>query len=347
MLDACLLHFINLSDLSLQLKSADQNLRFVLLGGAGHVGLHMQAILRLIGARMLVIDRSVESKKINPYAEYLSCDLSLPSSLDDIFQANDIVVDLSADVGGIYYNVLAPAQLFHNNIQITMNNLRQAAKQKVKKYLFVSSVCVYPSDAQIPIAEESSIGTEPEPTNAGYGWAKRMGEFLCASYAQQNSLNVTIVRPTNCYGPFDQMNEQKAHVIPGLIMKALRAEQSYQVLGQKQTTRDFLYVEDFARGCLEAAISTDQLGPYNIGTGQEFTIEDLVQIIDDEVCQLTKKRVRGVFINQGLVGQSRRCVDFTKARKAFNFYPQVTLRNGIHQTIKWYYENQSLFARSE
>lgn len=344
MVDHSILQFIHESDLSSRLKSVAQNSRFVLLGGAGHVGLHMQAMLNLIGAKVLVIDRFNETRKGNQRVEHIFCDLSLSNSLDGILDTNDIVVDLSADVGGIYYNVLAPAELFNNNMQITMNNLRQSVKQKIKKYLYVSSVCVYPSDSKIPITEDCSKGTEPEPTNAGYGWSKRMGEFLCESYANQNSFNVTIVRPANCYGPFDQLDERKAHVIPGLIMKALRAEQSYQVLGQKQTTRDFLYVEDFARGCLEAAVNTDQLGPFNIGTGEETSIEELVRIIDHEILCITGKNIHGLFINQGLVGQSRRCVDFSKAQKEFSYRPKVKLTNGIHQTIKWYYENKAMFT---
>src|SRR6266704_5986668 len=202
----------------------------------------------------------------------------------------DVVILLAAVVGGIAYNDAHHASIFRDNISVFLATMEAARRASVGRLLVVSSACVYPRDCAIPTPESEGFAGRPEPTNEGYGWSKRMEEFLAAAYAREFGLSVAVARPYNAYGPRDNFDPASSHVIPALVRKAFESTDGFlNVWGDGSHSRSFLYVDDFARGLLEVAARYPMADPLNLGADEETTIAELATRIADLV-----SRVRGV-----------------------------------------------------
>jgi len=197
----------------------------------------------------------------------------------------------------------------------------------------VSSACAYPRDAKIPTPESEGTRGEPELTNAGYGWAKRMQEYAGRAYAQEYGMKIAIARPFNAYGPRDDFgNAEGSHVIPGLIQRVFSGENPLVVWGTGKPTRTFLYVTDFARGLMEVAEHYAVADPVNLGTDEEISIGELAKL----VIELSGKKLKVAFDASKPDGQPRRNCDTTKAGHVLQWRAQVPLREGLKKTIEWY-----------
>jgi GDP-L-fucose synthase len=172
----------------------------------------------------------------------------------------------------------------------------------------------------------------PEATNIGYGWAKRMEEFLAEACGREFGLNVCVARPVNTYGPRDEFDPERSHVIPSLIRRVLGGENPLRVWGDGTATRTFLYVEDLARGLMAVAERARGTGAINIATEEEISIGDLARL----VVRLAGAEVRIEFDPSKPSGQPRRLCDTTCARTELGFKAETTLREGITRTIAWY-----------
>jgi GDP-L-fucose synthase len=246
-------------------------------------------------------------------------------------------MNLAAKVAGIGWNAAHPASMFMDNMSLFFSSMRAAATVGVERYLVTSSACVYPRHCSIPTPETEGFRDEPEPTNAGYGWAKRMEEFVGQAAAQEYGLSVAIARPYNCYGPRDNFSEAKSHVIPALIRKAVQAEgEAFQVWGDGSHSRSFLYVDDFARGLVEVAARYAEADPVNIGAASEVTIRDTAELVASHVSSALGRTIVPQFDPHGITGQPRRCCDTSKARAVLGYEAAVSLDEGLRQTIDWY-----------
>jgi GDP-L-fucose synthase len=208
----------------------------------------------------------------------------------------------------------------------------------VERFLVVSSACVYPSDAAIPTAETEGFRGEPEPTNGGYGWAKRMAEKLGMYYSQQFGMQVGIVRPYNAYGPRDHFDPKLSHVIPALIKRVLDGENPLQVWGSGNQTRAFLYVEDAARGMINAIENYPKPDPINLGTNEEVSIRELI----DMIVNISAVQTEIQFDTNKPDGSPRRNSDNTKAVSLIGFKANTTLKAGLTKTIDWYRKQKSI-----
>lgn len=224
-----------------------------------------------------------------------------------------------------------------NNIQIFMNMLESSRKLDVERFLTVSSACVYPRHCTIPTPEEEGFLSVPEPTNEGYGWAKRMEEFLSMTYKTEYGMKIAIARPYNAYGPRDNFDPKSSHVIPSLIKRVLDGENPLDVWGSGNQTRSFLYVEDFVEGILLTCEKYAVADPVNIGSDDETTIRDLVNLILN-ICKCDSKVI---FDRSKPEGQPRRKCDTTKAKKVLGFEARTPLKEGLKNTIDWYKQQKS------
>jgi GDP-L-fucose synthase len=195
---------------------------------------------------------------------------------------------------------------------------------------------VYPRHCAIPTPESEGFVGRPEPTNEGYGWAKRMEEFLGQAYADEFAMKVAIARPYNCYGPRDNFDPASSHVIPALIRKCLEARdegcREVACWGTGNATREFLFVEDCADALVLATERYDGADPVNIGSGFEISIRDLAHLIA-ELCGF-EGTLR--FDPSQPDGQPRRLLDVTRAASAFGFRANTDFRVGLRRTIDWY-----------
>ncbi len=219
--------------------------------------------------------------------------------------------------------------------------IEQARLWGVKKFVALGTICAYPKFSPLPFKEDDLWNGYPEETNAPYGLAKKMLLVQAQAYRQQYGFNTIYLLPVNLYGPHDNFSPQSSHVIPALIKKCLDAkaarQKSITVWGTGQATREFLYVDDAARGIVMAAEKYNKSDPVNLGAGFEISIKDLVKMI----AFLTGFKGDIIWDKTQPDGQPRRSLDITRAYQEFGFKAKETFANGLKKTIAWYIAEQT------
>ncbi|MBI4678749.1 MAG: NAD-dependent epimerase/dehydratase family protein [Elusimicrobia bacterium] len=309
-------------------------------GGAGFAGSHVveELLRRDPSVRVTVADDLSSGKRENLRPVYkkvriIRVDLRELKNAVTACRGQAVVMHLAARVWGVDYNQKHPGAMFRDNILLSAQVLEAAQScGEAERFLMTSSVCVYPRDAAVPTPESEGFKGSPEPTNEGYGWAKRMGEFLARAYHKEFGLKVAIVRPANAYGPRDHFESQDSHVICALIRRVNRGDDPLKVWGDGSQTRSFLYVEDFARGLVDACERLTTCDPVNLGGGDEVAIGALAEAI----VRLSGSKARIEFEPSRPSGQPRRACDASKAGDLLGFVPKVPLEEGLKRTIEWY-----------
>ncbi|HTL12312.1 MAG TPA: NAD-dependent epimerase/dehydratase family protein [Bdellovibrionota bacterium] len=317
--------------------------RVVVTGGTGFIGSFVTEMLLDAGASVRVPTRSRRNAgrflapEVLSRIEVLEGDFHDPRAAREAMRGQQILLHLAAVVGGIEYNIKHPASIFRDNLQIFMNSMEGARLEGLERVMVTSSACVYPRHCLIPTPESEGFKDRPEPTNEGYGWAKRMEEFLGESYAKEFGMSVAIARPYNCYGPRDCFDPERSHVIPALIRRIWRDhERPLRVWGSGRQSRSFLYVEDFARGLLEVAEKYPKATALNIGSDEETTIAELVGTLQEIHRELGGDGFEAVFDTTKPEGQPRRRCDTTLAEKEIGYRARWNLKAGLKKTVEWY-----------
>lgn len=278
-------------------------------------------------------------------------DLTNQASVAEFFQKEkpEYVFIAAAKVGGIMANNTYPADFIYQNLQIQNNVIHQAYLNSVKKLLLLGSVCIYPKFAPEPVGENSLLTGILEPTNEPYAIAKIAGIKMCQSYNRQYGTNFISVMPANLYGPGDNFDLQKSHVLPALIRKFYEAKINNQpevvAWGTGKPRREFLYVDDMAEGCLflmenfNPTKEQNEKGEIflNLGVGSDITIADLVSLVK-EVVGYEGKVVWDTSKPDGTPG---RLLDCTKVNN-LGWKPRVELKEGIKLALEWYIKNKTI-----
>ena len=247
-----------------------------------------------------------------------------------------VIIHLAASVGGIGANQKNPGRFFYENAMMGIQLIEQARLANVDKFVLLGTVCAYPKYTPVPFKEENLWNGYPEETNAPYGLAKRMLIVQAQSYREQYGFNAISLLPVNLYGPRDNIDLENSHVIPAIIRKCIDAikekKDKIVVWGTGQATREFLYVEDAARGIVMAAENYNKPEPVNLGSSYEISIKELVEMI----ARLTGFTGEIIWDASKPDGQPRRKLDVSRAEKEFGFKSSTTFEEGLHKTIEWY-----------
>lgn len=245
------------------------------------------------------------------------------------------IVHAAAHVGGIAFHRDHPGEIAVQNLRMGLNVLEAAAELGGIHVVLVSSACVYSEQARIPTPEEDEWLGQPSPMTAPYGHAKRQVHALAEALARENRLSYSTMIPTNMYGPGDHFAEAKSHVVAALIRRALqtkaRGDREFVVWGSGTATRDFLHVTDAARAILLGLQPESHGQSWNVGSGIEVPIRELAETIldlvgfDGELVWDTTKPD----------GAPRKALDISKIQSHLGFTPQVSLREGLAQTLEW------------
>ena len=306
-----------------------KNKKILLTGGDGFLGQFVLKELLKNGVRK-------EDVRI---PHHVQNDLRIMENCEQAVSGVDLVIHLAASVGGIGFNQLNPGVLFYDNVIMGAQLMEAARLAQVKKFVQIGTVCAYPKLTPVPFREEDLWEGYPEETNAPYGVAKKALLVQAQAYRAQYGFNAIYLLPVNLYGPGDNFDLDSSHVIPALIRKCVEAVESgldqITVWGTGKPTREFLYVEDCARGIVLAASRYDGAQPVNLGSGKEISIADLVGLIA-RICGFTGKIIWDTTRPDG---QPRRCLDTGKAEK-FGFKADVGFEDGLARTIEWYRENR-------
>ena len=306
--------------------------RVLVTGGSGFLGSFVVEKLKQRNAAEVFVPRS---------SHY---DLRQPEGISRMLQdfKADMIIHLAALAGGIGANRARPAEFFYNNLMMGVPLFHQAWENGIEKFVAVGSICSYPKFTPLPFKEENLWDGYPEETNAPYGLAKKMLLVQSQSYRQQYGYNSIYLMPVNLYGPRDNFNLETSHVIPALIRKAIeageRGDQEILAWGDGSPTREFLYVEDAAEGIVTAAENYNGSEPVNLGSGQEISIKDLVEM----VVRLTDFNGQIVWQTDKPNGQPRRALDVSRAQEYFGWSAQVPFEEGMRRTIEWFKENRDL-----
>jgi len=307
---------------------------------AGHKGLVGSAIIKNLQKKGYtnIISRT-----------HAELDLTDQNAVANFFKAEkpEYVILAAAKVGGIVANNTYRADFIYENLAIQNNVIHQSYLHKVKKLLFLGSTCIYPKECPQPMKEEYLLTSPLEYTNEPYAIAKIAGIKMCESYNLQHGTNFTSVMPTNLYGPNDNFDLEKSHVLPALLRKMHEAkmanEPKVEIWGSGKPRREFLYSEDMADACVFLMESRDFTETYNkedkeirnthinIGTGIDISIKELAETI---------KKIVGYtgelyFNTDKPDGTMVKLTDPSKLH-SLGWKHKVELEDGIRRVYAWY-----------
>ena len=311
--------------------------RVTVTGGRGFLGRPVVGLLEAAGANV---------------STFSSRDYDLTRQADVARMYRDlrpeVVIHLAARVGGIGANRDNPGRFFYDNAVMGIELMEQARHHEVQKFVQIGTVCSYPKFAPVPFSEDDLWNGYPEETNAPYGIAKKMLLVQAQAYREQYGLHAIYLSPVNLYGPGDNFDLHTSHFIPALIRKCIEAKdagrKTLEVWGTGKPTREFLYVDDAARGIVLGAERYDKPDPVNLGTSEEISIRDLVSLI----AELTGFEGEIVYDSSKPDGQPRRKLNTERAKREFGFVAEVPFRTGLQRTIEWFKANRlPLPARGE
>jgi GDP-L-fucose synthase len=293
---------------------------------AGHRGMVGSAIVRKLEAEdynNLLLRTSKE------------LDLRNQQAVNDFFtqETPDYVFLAAAKVGGIVANNTYRAEFIYENLMIESNVIHAAYVNNVTKLLFLGSSCIYPKLAPQPLKEDSLLSGYLEPTNQPYAIAKIAGIELCDAYRAQYGCNFISAMPTNLYGPNDNYDLEKSHVLPALLRKFITAKKNNDsevvLWGTGSPRREFLYVDDLADACLFLMERYNEAGLVNIGVGDDLTIKDLAGLVK----KITGYQGSIVWDTARPDGAPRKLMDVGKL-KQLGWKAKITLANGITEVYE-------------
>ena len=299
---------------------------------AGHLGMVGSAIVRELNKKKN--NRTVITATRN------ELDLTNQSDVNNFIKQvmPDEIIVAAAKVGGIHANSTYPAEFIYDNLAISTNLIHSAYKNKIKKLLYLGSSCIYPKEAIQPINENELLSGPLEKTNEWYAIAKIAGIKLCQSFRKQYNCDFISAMPTNLYGIKDNYHLENAHVIPAIMHRAFLAkknnEQTLTIWGTGNATREFLFVDDLAEGCIFLLNEYSEDTQINLGTGIEISIKDLAI----KICEIVGFNGELVFDTSKPDGTPRKVLDVTKINE-LGWQSKTNLENGLKISFEWFLNN--------
>jgi len=312
----------------------EKSSRIFIAGHRGLVGSAIQRELERQGYTNLLLTTRHELDLMNgPAVEKFFAD-----------ERPDYVFLAAAKVGGILANNTYPADFIRDNLEIQTNVIDAAWRSAVKRLLFLGSSCIYPKLCPQPIKEEYLLTGPLEPTNRPYALAKIAGIEMCWSYNRQYGTQFLAAMPTNLYGPGDNFDLNKSHVLPALIRKAAEAKASGEkkivVWGTGTPRRELLYSDDLAEACaflmslpdakFSTLLNSEQPPLINIGTGHDLSIRELAEL----VCRVVGFEGEIQLDTTKPDGTPQKLMDVSRIN-ALGWRARTSLEDGIRLTYEW------------
>jgi len=306
-------------------------------GGTGMTGRPLTRLLIERGANVRVASLDDQSLAYPGVTDFVQTDLTNYDNCLAICKNIDYVFNLMCIKGSPKAMKEHPATFWDKLTLMGMFLPRAAFAKGVNGYLFTSSVGVY-QPAEI-MHEDDVWQTQPSKNDWFAGHAKRAGELQVEAYRlQHNWKNTAIVRPSNVYGPYDNFDPDSALFIANKIRQFTERENPIIVWGDGSQVRDFIHAEDTARGLMLAAEKS--AGPVNLCSGRSTTIKEVVEIL----ARNADYKPEIIFDAAKPAGDAKRLLDTTRL-KALGFEPQISLENGIKETLRWYLEHNQENAK--
>ncbi len=320
----------------MNIKSYFKGKTVLVAGGSGFVGKNF--VEKLLDLDCKVIS-TLHKRKLNLKHKNLiitKCDLQNLNQCIRVTKGADIVINAAGMVSAVQMTVNNPMSAISTNLIITLRILEACMITRPKKVLlFSSGTTGYPGTSK-KMVESDMFKEEPASIYYGYGWSRRYTEILGKFVSMKTNIDISICRPSAVYGIYDDFNPKTSHVIPALIKRALDNESPYVVWGTGEEKRDFIYIEDLVKGCLNQIYFTKRYNVSNICYGESVSIREVVYIIFDV---LNKSKDKIFFDKDKPTTIPVRRLSNIKAKREFKFAPKFPIHKGLKKTIKWYIKN--------
>ena len=309
--------------------------RILVTGAGGFIGHHLVSHLKSHGHWVRGVDLAAPDFARSQADDFVIGDLRTVEACMETTAGVDEVYALAADMGGMGYISAHNAEILHSNSLINLNTIEAARRNRVKRYLYTSSACVYPdylqTDAEVaPLREEDAFPAQPQD---GYGWEKLVAELLCRYYREDHGLATRVVRFHNIFGPLGTWEGGREKAPAAMCRKIAVAKHTgdhrVEIWGDGRQTRSFCYIDDCVAG-LVRLMGSDYTEPLNIGQDRLISIADLA----DLVAEIAGIEIQKVFVDgpQGVRGRNS---DNTRLREVLDWEPEISLEVGLERTYRW------------
>ena len=298
----------------------DKSSKIFIAGRGGQVGSAIERKFRSEGYENIIGLRSRE------------LDMREQSLVRRYFEAErpEYVVLAAAKVGGIMANIQSPAEFLYDNLAIQNNIIECSRHYGVKKLLFLASSCIYPRLSPQPMKEEYLMDGKLEPTNEGYAIAKIAGLKMCQYYNIQYGTDYISVMPCNIYGYGDNFSPTRSHVVAALIRK-VNGSKTIPMWGTGVARRELMFVDDLADACFFMFNNYSGNEFFNVGTGSDVSIKELVELIMDVVGYHAELE----FDTSKPDGMPQKLMDISKLKEA-GWTAKTSLREGLEKTYDYF-----------
>jgi GDP-L-fucose synthase len=310
--------------------------KILIAGGAGMLGMSLtrHLIFHGMSVRSTYFSRKPPPQLKSHFERY---DFTRFEDCLAATKEQDYVIISAVQASGVSGARQSPTASILPNLEIHAGLLEACCQNRVEKVVWISSSSVY-QEAFYPIREDQmDLNQPPYELYQGIGWVYRYLEQLAKCYYQKRGLQIGVIRTSNIYGPYDRFDDEKSHVIPALIKRALAKEDPFVVWGNGDSIRDFVYVEDLVEGVCKVLERYCIADPINISNGTPVSIKELVRVIMD-ICD---HQVSPQYDPAKPTAVPYRVLDNTKAGTILGRIDKTPLEKGIQKTVEWYTSNLS------
>jgi GDP-D-mannose 3',5'-epimerase len=309
--------------------------RILITGGGGFIGSHLARYLHSQGNFVRIVDVKFDDYiKEQYWSEKLQLDLRVGENCLAATKGMDKVYNLAANMGGIGFITAVGGEVMHDNVLINTFMLEAARQNNVKRYLYTSSACIYPTYRQtspdvLGLREEDAYPADPDNF---YGWEKLFTEKLCEAYQRDYGMNIRVLRYHNIYGPEGTYKGGREKSPAAICRKVAEASNpgTITIWGDGKQTRSYCYIDDCVRGTV-MLMESDYDKPMNIGSERLVTIDELAEII----ISISGKKLRKEHDLSAAQGVRGRNADISIARNVLCWEPRIDLEEGLAETYKW------------
>jgi nucleoside-diphosphate-sugar epimerase len=308
--------------------------KVLVTGAGGFIGHHLVKALVDEGHHVRGVDIKMPEYESTRAHEFELLDLRRWDNCLVATREVDEVYNLAANMGGIGFIHAHKAEIMHDNVLINMHMLEAARLNRVNRYLYTSSACIYPLYKQhspdvAPLKEEDAYPADPED---GYGWEKLFSERQCRHYREDYGLETRVVRFHNIYGPLGTYDGGREKSPAAICRKIALADDgdAIEVWGDGKQTRSYCFIDDCVEG-ISRLMRSDHAEPLNLGSDRLVTINELVDIVSTIAGKQLSRR-HDTSKPQGVRGRNS---DNNRLREVLQWEPQVSLEEGLSNTYRW------------